>query len=347
MRKYLNLFIPFFCAILVCCQTKHPDMAGTIKSTGESESVKAQNIPGIVLENQNLKVRIVDNGKRYNSIFDHHLEGMNGIAVFMHSVQRKNIFSTVGMNLEETHTKPPYGEQKDVWNAPRVAPMHIEQIDALTVMLTQSAKEASGLNFEISFHLGEYYIDQTITFWPDIDIEYSNAFFASYMNQVQNTSLYLRRPENSENPGEWLEVVSAGHGGEGEIYARPIDPTGLKWHEFQKDNPLLRQAIQHTPETKQATLQAGFSPYTERIPDHFWFGFVDEYVLIMIFKEPSFSMWMSASGSLTTRNPAWDYAFSSGPQKANEKRTYHVRAVYKKYAGIQDILAEVNRFLNQ
>jgi hypothetical protein len=71
---------------------------------------------------------------------------------------------------------------------------------------------------------------------------------------------------------------------------------------------------------------------------------VDEYVLIMIFKEPVFSMWMSASGSMAIRCPAWDYEFNSGSQKANENRSYHVRAVYKKYEGIEDVLEEVNRF---
>ena len=64
-----------------------------------------------------------------------------------------------------------------------------------------------------------------------------------------------------------------------------MDPFGLEWYEFHKDNPLLRQAIQHSPETKKATMDAGFSIYTEKNPDHFWFGFVDDYVLIMIFKE--------------------------------------------------------------
>jgi hypothetical protein len=302
-------------------------------------------IQGFVIQNHSLKVRIVDNSKRYYSMFDNFMEGMNGVAVLINSDQRKNIFSTTGMNLESTHTDPPFGKFKDVWNAPRVAPMHIDQIDSLTVKLTQSAAEASGLNFEIAYSLGKYYIDQSITFWPDIDLKSSTAFFASYMNLVQNTSLYLRRPQNSEKPGEWLEVVSAGHGGGGEIYARALDPLGLKWYEFNMDNPLLRQAIQQTPETKAATLKSGYSLYNDRIPDHFWFGFVDEYILIMIFKEPVFNMWISASGSMAVRCPAWDYSFSSGPQKAYEKRTYHVRAVYKKYESINDILTEVNDYL--
>ena len=48
---------------------------------------------------------------------------------------------------------------------------------------------------------------------------------------------------------------------------------------------------------------------------------------------------------MTARNPAWDYLFFSGARKANEKRTLHVRAVYKKYQGIDDVLSEVGRFL--
>jgi hypothetical protein len=347
MRKRIIFMISFLCTFLFSSRNEQAAMSIPAINAEVQVKQKIHIAPGILMENKLLRVRIVDNSERYNSIFDNFVEGLNGVAVLMHADQRKNIFSTVGMNLEGTHTSPAFGRQKDAWNAPRVAPMQMKQIDSMTVRLTQSAREAAGLNFEIDYHLDGNYIDQTITFWPDIDIEQSDAFFASYMNQVQNTSLYLRRPQKSERPGEWLEVVSAGHGGQGGVFSRPVDPVGKEWHEFLTDNPLLRQSRQQSPETRQATLDAGFSPYTEMAPDHFWVGFVDDYVLLMIFKEPAFGMWISASGSLTTRNPAWDYQFFSGPQKANERRTYHVRAVYKKYQGIHDVLDEVERFLKK
>jgi hypothetical protein len=47
------------------------------------------------------------------------------------------------------------------------------------------------------------------------------------------------------------------------------------------------------------------------------------------------------------RSPAWDYEFRSGPQKAGEKRTYHLRLVYKPFESIEDILMEVNSFLSE
>lgn len=53
------------------------------------------------------------------------------------------------------------------------------------------ASEASGLNHEIVFTIADSYIDQTITTWPDHDINSSHTFYASYMNQGQNTSLFL------------------------------------------------------------------------------------------------------------------------------------------------------------
>ena len=65
----------------------------------------------------------------------------------------------------------------------------------------------------------------------------------------------------------------------------------------------------------------------------------------MIFKEPVFNMWISASGSMAIRYPAWDYSFDSGPQQAFERRTYHVQAIYKKFVGINEILKEVDDFL--
>jgi len=44
------------------------------------------------------------------------------------------------------------------------------------------------------------------------------------------------------------------------------------------------------------------------------------------------------------RRPAWDFGIWSGPQEAGERRTHYVRLVYKPFAGIDDVLEEVQRF---
>ncbi|MCK5462480.1 MAG: hypothetical protein KAI95_05665, partial [Bacteroidales bacterium] len=124
----------------------------------EARMNQADNLPGIEIIKPPLKVRFTDNSPRYIHITDSYQQGMNGIASLIHTGQRKNIFATAGMNLEETETDPPAGKLKDLWNAPRVGFMKMEQIDSFTVKYSQIASEVSGLNIEILFIVGESYI---------------------------------------------------------------------------------------------------------------------------------------------------------------------------------------------
>lgn len=301
-------------------------------------------LPGVVLESESLRVRITDNSPRLSHLTDLVDDGYNGVAALIHKEQGKNIFSFAGMNYECASTEPPAGERRELWNAPRVAPMGIERVGERSVRLTQSAAEASGLNAEILFELGDSHLDQTITVWPDHDIARSKTFWASYMNQVQNTSLFLRgRPESDAGP-RWLEATSAGHSGDGAVRYRAFDPAGKTWCDHLTDNPLLRQARIQTAESVAATEKAGFKKVALEDFEGFFYGLVDDYVALYIFREGDFSMWMSASGGAAVRNPAWDYQTISGSQKAGERRAFHVRLVYKRFAGVDDVLREVDGF---
>ncbi len=301
-------------------------------------------IPGIVLTSGTLRARIVDNSPRFSHLADSAMEGMSGVAALMHDAQRKSVFSDVGLNYECANTDPPTGQRRDAWNAPRLAPMDIEQVDDATVRLTQNAAEASGLNIVSDYRLADPYLDHTFTIWPDHDIRASGTFWASYMNQVQNTSLFLRARLDGDVDQRWYEATSVGHSGDGKVRYRPFDPSGKTWHEHLQDNPLLRQDITQTDESRVAAEAAGFRARDVRAFGGFFYGLVDDFILLYIFREPDFRMWMSASGSIALRNPAWDYATSGGPQRAGERRTYHARVVYKPFAGVEDVLREVAAF---
>jgi len=304
-------------------------------------------LPGIELVRPPLRIRVIDNSARYFHLNDTVVTGMNGLASLIHDDQNKNILGYCGMNLEETKTNPQAGVLRELWNAPRVAPMKIERVDPCSVKLTQTAAEAAGLNHEIIFTLGDSYIDQTITTWPDQNIESSHTFYATYMNQPQNTSLFLHGTLQGSAAAEWLELTSPGHGGDGVVFFRPFEPKGKAWHEFLTDNPVVRQGRFRSPQTIAAAEKASFKAGELKSFDSFMFGFFDEYVLLFIFRPQSdtrFGMWISSSGALAVRCPAWDYSIDSGPQKGGERRTFHVRLVYKPFKGIDDILAEVKRF---
>ena len=314
---------------------------GTVGAAPSSES----QLVGVYLANGPLRARVTDNTSRLCPLGDYAVPGYNGLASLIREGQGRNVFTPAGLNYECGSTVPQMGQQKGVWNAPRLAPMTIEQLNAHTGRLTQKGADAAGLNAEIVFDLGETYVDQTITVWPDVDVESSSTFWASYMNLVQNTSLFLRGVLQGEQEARWLEMTSAGHNGG--LFFRPFDPSGKAWHEFLTDNPVLRQAVFQTPETVAATERAGFKAGALVSFDNFFFGFVDDHVALWIFRptdKGGFNAFVSASGSEAVRRPAWDFGIWSGPQKAGERRTYCVRLVYKSFAGVDDVLKEVQRF---
>ncbi|MBI2497131.1 MAG: hypothetical protein HYV75_04150 [Opitutae bacterium] len=305
-------------------------------------------LAGVMLTHGRLRARITDNTIRLNAVGDGLLPGYNGVASLVSTDQERNIFAPAGLNYEIGSTVPKMGRLADRWNAPRLAPMTLEQLDARTIRLTQKGADAAGLNIEIVFHLGEAHLDQTITTWPDADIESSFTFWASYLLLVPNTSLYLRASLKDAPQPRWLELTSAGHNGSGDgTYFRPCDPAGKAWHEFLTDDPLRRQAVFETPASRAATEAAGFRLGEMTSFDNFYFGFVDDHVALWIFRPPAngrFIPRLSASGAQALRRPAWDHGILSGAQRAGERRTFHVRFVYKPFAGVDDVLQEVERF---
>ena len=303
-------------------------------------------LPGVVLRCPPLYARIVDNGRRLLHVSDTVGAGMNGVATLKHDAQGKNVFSTVGMNLEGVTLDPPAGACYHLPQAPRRAPMTLVRLDDRSARLTQNAAEGAGLNFEITFTLGEGHVDQTIVSWPDHDVSSSQHFYASYMNQPLNTSLFLRGRMPGCGEEAWLEATSPGHGGDGAVYFRPVDPSAATWHEFNRDNPVLRQKMQRDAESIGAAEAVGFRRGEMPHGTPFFFGFVDDFVLLYIFREDVVKPWMSASGATAVRNPAWDYEIFDGPQRAGERRCYHVRLVYERFESLDNILAEADRFRN-
>ncbi len=300
--------------------------------------------PGIVLRRGPLRARVLDNCPRLIHLTDSVTDGGNGLASLIHDGQNKNVFAFCGMNLEECRTEPPAGAARDLDHPPRRAPMGLEAIDPTTALLTQSAQEGAGLNFEIEFALGESWVDQTITTWPDHDIRSSHHFYASYVNQVQNTSLFLRGRLDGQGGKQWLEATSPGHGGDGSVFFREVELEGMAWHELLADNPVRRQKRFRDEEAVAAARAVGFRSGKLAEWDNYFFGLMDDYVLLYIFREPVFGMWMSSSGGMAVRSPAWDYMVNDGPQAAGEKRAYHVRLIYEPYAGIGAVLQRVAQF---
>jgi hypothetical protein len=311
---------------------------------GERGTDATVQAPGIQIINGPLSARFLDNTPQYIYPLDMVVPGMNGLFSLKHAGQNKNIFVCAGMNYETCEVLPPAGKRHKQWNAPRLAPMSMEQTGRYSVRFSQQGVEASGLNIQIDFAVGETHIDQTITTWPDQDIQSSKALWASYMNNVQNTSIYLRGLVDGESTPRWLEVARVGTRIPGNMW-RNFDPAGKSWDQHLIDNPVRRQCIiDETPEAIAAAKAAGFQTKPFRWLDQFFYGLVDEYLFLIVLGEPLFELFYSPSGGAAKRLPAWDYSFNSGPQKVGEHRVYHVRLVYKPFAGVEDVLREVMDF---
>ena len=124
-------------------------------------------------------------------------------------------------------------------------------------------------------------------------------------------------------------------------------------HDYLTDNPVRRHALKGSPgveAAKAAQKEAGFEQ--GRIAGGsfggFFYGFIDDYLFLMVFRpsdDVTFNPWMSPVGGGAIRNPAWDFGASvRRPLSAGEKVTFHVRLVYKPFAGLDDLLREVDAF---
>jgi hypothetical protein len=331
MKK--SFYLVLSALIITCCNVKN-----------ETDSVcDGCKQPGIKLQNEFLKIRVVDNSTRYVQIIDTCTHGLNGIASLIDKKQHKNIFTVYGMNLENVRVYPePVNFNTWTENENFV----LSRANDSSVIM--SLRREDGLiNFDVQFTLSGHYIDQTFTVWPGKDLDSLSFFMASKMNQPQNTSLFMRKPASVDPAQPWIEVTSAGHGGQSEIFERPFNPIGMDWFDYLRDNPVRRQAIVQSPESLKSTKEAGFKHYKEKKMDHFYYGFIDNYVYLQIFKEPEFIMWMSASGGIILRMPAWDYEVKTGIQKKGEKKSFHTRLVYKPFVSFDDIMLEVDKFLKE
>jgi len=306
------------------------------------------------MSNGLLTMRVTNNGYRYISQVDADLPGYNGLASLQRHGQFKNIFVHAGLNYECGAVVPKTGAKANRWNAPRVAPMTIEHLGEYSVKLTQKGADAAGINMETIYTLGETHVDMSCTMSPDRDVTAMKTFWASYINQVQNTSLYLRAKLEGLDQVQWLEAASPYHGGG--IGYRAIDPKGKRWHEFSTDNPVLRQvdnrAADDAAKAAAAKAQegAGFR-MIQLVPEsfeNFWFGLIDDHILLLIMRpsdDVKFGMWLSPTAGGAVRSPAWDFsADSRGPVEAGKAIRFEARMVYKPYAGIEDVMKEVKAF---
>ncbi|MCP5109362.1 MAG: hypothetical protein GY953_00855 [bacterium] len=273
-----------------------------------------------------------------NAAAGEHRAGYNGIFRLSAPGDSKTVYvpAFAGVNLEHYPDASPRSEDRAIFFEPRHAPMKFRKVDNRAAELHQPATPHWAVESWTRFAVRDpHYIDVTYRAVPrrdDYQGGFLGVFWASYINGPQDKSIYFLRDDSSLNAPRWAQFCTQSHGRDSTVLAHGA-PTDLD----MGDDP--------------ASLFRNLSPL--RYAEPFYYGRVGEMVLIYIFQpNPHLRFAHSPSGggrsaSGNDTNPAWDFQLViPKPEKGKEYRL-EMRVVYKRWAGRQDVINEVKKWLNR
>ena len=260
-----------------------------------------------------------------------HWEGYNGIMELrFRGGPSPFVRAYAGLNLEHVNNGRVY-EDRDLQFEPRRHPMELRRIDERTYELYQAALPNTGLESTTRFAFREpYIIDVTFECIPRIEnfpFDHLNVFWASYIEAPESKAIhFLGRKKGGEGEA-WIEAISPSHGEQATHRAAGDRRT------FEHEEPFA------------LTLVFNESDYEYTRP--FYYGRYGENVWAVMFREEDgVRLTQSPSGG-GRDNPAWDFQwFIERPEKDRVYRMEY-RAIYKKWEGREDIVAEYERFVNE
>jgi len=241
----------------------------------------------VVLENDVLEAHFVDNGALPS--YDHHPEGLNGIARLRHQVDPdRDLFvpSRAGLNYEISTLN---GVEDHTWeqtSEPRESPMALSQLGEDSVELYQEPTPRKQVEARLRFTLVEEpaAVDFDFEFTPHLAAvgpkepwEYDlSVLFASYLHDPDDPHAYVHGATPSDPTPRWLRVDSERHGDW--VFVEEIDGTG-PIGSWTLDLPVLVGTV------------AGLR----------W--------VLMVDSLDGFGFWYSPDGGMEfeTRTPAWDF----------------------------------------
>jgi len=278
------------------------------------------------LETDRLRVVIADN-EAYGS---DHRAGYNGVAELrLKPGDEKNLFvpNYAGLNLEHVFS----GDATSFgWNIfePRRSPMELIQRSKRRVELRQEKTEHWPLRSRLVFEVKDDAIDLTYYGTPLEDVwkkhGYIGVFFASYIHAPEDMAIQFigrSRPGRGDSQPRWIKHLPEKHG-----VAASHRPAGSQW------DPPADAGF-------KLTLVTGVSDFEYLYP--FYFGRSGENVFILMFErtrnESELRFAQSPSGG-GKGNPAWDFAYFRRDYAINREFSFRVRAVYRKFTSIEEIV---------
>ena len=258
-----------------------------------------------------LTATVVDNAEHGD-----HRAGYNGIASLKHRTGTRSLFveKYAGLNFE--HIFSGEGEEdRDVFFAPRVAPMHFKKLSDNAFELHQPPTAPWYLESWTKFQLIEpHYIDMTFTCRATqhvFDHGYIGLFWASYINAPLDKSMYFWGAREGQEP-IWQQLHTHKHNDESTVRHKD-DSFELKWAEGSRD-----------------ALYKNYSPQRYHLPffygnfeDHTWGLMFDRHDGIRLTHSPSGA---GVNEERKTNNPAWDFQFIIPDYDVMKNYTFRARA---------------------
>jgi len=241
-----------------------------------------------------------------------------------------------GINLENFFDARPRHPDSTVFFEPRCHPMTLTRVDETTVELHQKVTPYFGIESHMRFQLkSPYYVDYQYTCIPrrsDLAGGFFGVFWASYINAPHDKSIYFLGEDASLEQPVWEQFLTQQHDRDSTLRCQADDV-----HLDFEEGPL--------------TLWRSLSPLRYSVP--FYYGRFRNMVLIYVFKPGSTVRFAHSpsgggraeSGTHKQSNPAWDFALIVPDYEVDQPYSLEMRAVYKRWAGRQDVLDEVSQYL--
>lgn len=239
-----------------------------------------------------------------------------------------------GINLEHYFDAQNRHPERDVFFEPRAVPMNFKKISDTTAELHQEATPHWGVESRTTIELKEpYYLDYRFRCTPSkpgLAGGLLGVFWASYISGPLDKSIYFLRDDSTLDTPLWEQFYSQVHNRDSVLRHR---------------SDTFRMPKVENPDA----LWLAESPL--RYSEPFFYGRYKNMVLIFIFKSDSlvrFTTSPSGGGRTadnTAKNPAWDFQLLVPNYQVDQTYSLDVRLVYKPWAGREDVLEEVRRYL--
>ena len=258
-----------------------------------------------------------------------HAAGYNGVLSLSHDGGPSPFVPRfAGLNLEHVNNGISIAD-RDLQFEPRKHPMEIRRLDEKTYELYQAPLPNTGLESSTRFAFREpHFMDVTFECIPRLDkfpYAHLNIFWASYIFQPEDMSIYFLGRKKGQRGEAWIQGVTPKHG---ELATH----RGAKDHrQFRHDNPFL------------LTLVFNESDYEYTRP--VYYGRYGNFVWIVMFRERDLVRFTQSPSGGGASNPAWDFQWFIDKPRKDKLYRMVFRAVYKPWVDREDVLREYEQFV--